>query len=166
MDLDCILRNDDTFVGCDGNFRRYRFSEDRSVASCNGLAGDIQGRDCFPNGNGTWYSMRTWSSANAFVDASGPNYKGDWHFVEVYFAMNSVRDGVGLTDGKIRWVQDGRTLIASDRILFRTGGHPALRFNQFAVLPYIGDGSPVAQSFWVDDLTVATAKPSSASRAP
>jgi hypothetical protein len=73
--------------------------------------------------------------------------------------MNSVRDGVGVPDGQIRWVQDGRTLISSDRILFRTGQHPNLRFNQFAVLPYIGPGSPVAQTFWMDELRVATARP-------
>lgn len=64
-----------------------------------------------------------------------------------------------MADGKIRWVQDGVTLIASDKILMRTSAHATLKFNQFAMLPYIGDGSPVAQSFWVDDLTVATARP-------
>jgi hypothetical protein len=31
-----------------------------------------------------------------------------------------------------------------------------MRFNQFVVGPYIGDGSPVAQTFWIDDLLVAT----------
>jgi hypothetical protein len=25
--------------------------------------------------------------------------------------------------------------------------------------PYIGDGSPVDQRFWIDDLTVATSRP-------
>ena len=73
--------------------------------------------------------------------------------------MNSVRNGIGVPDGQIRWVQDGRTLIASDRILLRTGSLANLRFHQFTVLPYIGDGSPVAQAFWVDELTVATARP-------
>ena len=159
VDVNCILRNNDTSVGCQGTFSTYPFTENRSVCACNGLAGDLQGRDCFPTGAGTWYSSRSWSSASAFVDAAGPNYKGDWHFVEVYFAMNSVRDGVGIPDGKIRWVQDGKTLIASDRILLRTGSHARLRFDQFAILPHIGDGSPIAQSFWVDDLTVATARP-------
>ena len=158
VDLGCVLRNNDTVAGCNGSFGAYRFTEARSVAACNGLLGDLQGRDCFPT-EGGWYSSRSWWAPNAFVDAAGPNHKGDWHFVEVYFAMNSVRDGVGVPDGRIRWVQDGRTLIASDRILFRTGQHAALRFDQFAMLPYIGPGSPAAQSFWVDDLTVATGKP-------
>jgi hypothetical protein len=73
--------------------------------------------------------------------------------------MNSIQNGIGVPDGKIRWVQDGVPLITHDKVLLRTGAHANLEFNQFAVLPYIGDGSPVAQSFWVDELTVATAKP-------
>ncbi len=158
-DLACLLRNDGSFVGCGGDFATYAFTEDRSVCACNGIVGDLDGKDCFPNGNGTWYSSRSWSSPNAFVDGPGPNAKTDWHFVEVYFEMNSISGGIGVPDGKIRWVQDGRTLISSDAILMRTGARPTLAFNQFAMLPYIGDGSPVAQSFWIDDLVVATARP-------
>jgi len=159
VDLSCILRNNDTFVGCNGDFATYAFTEARSVCSCNGIVGDLDGRDCFDNGNGTWYSSRSWSSPNAFVDAAGPQYKGDWHYVEVYFEMNTIASGAGVADGKIRWVQDGQTLISYDHILLRTAAHANLAFDQFAMLPYIGDGSPVAQSFFVDDLVVATAKP-------
>jgi hypothetical protein len=153
VDLGCILRNDDTFVGCNGDFATYPFTEARSACACNGLAGDLDGRDCFPNGDGTWYSSRSWRpAADYFTD-------GAWHFVEVYFAMNSVADGIAIPDGKIRWVYDGQTIISHDAILLRTGAHATLAFNQFDVLPYIGDGSPIEQSFWVDDLTVATARP-------
>jgi len=31
-----------------------------------------------------------------------------------------------------------------------------MQFNQFIIAPWIGVGSPVAQTMWVDDLTVAT----------
>jgi len=41
----------------------------------------------------------------------------------------------------------------------RTGAHEGLAFNPFAMRPYIGDGSPVVQSFWVDDLVAPTARP-------
>ena len=34
-----------------------------------------------------------------------------------------------------------------------------MKFDQFFMGFYIGDGSPVDQTAWVDDLTVATAKP-------
>src|SRR5689334_22979244 len=61
-DLGCILRNDDMIVGCGGDFATYPFTEMRSVSSCNGLAGDLDGRDCFPNGDGTWYSSRYWDA--------------------------------------------------------------------------------------------------------
>jgi hypothetical protein len=69
VDLNCILKNDGTFTGCNGDSRGYPFTENRSVCSCNGIAGDLDGKE------------------------------------------------------------------------------------------YIGDGSPIAQSFWIDDLTIATAKP-------
>jgi hypothetical protein len=158
-DLNCILRNDGSFVGCNGDFQTYVFTENRSVCACNGIVGDLDGRDCFDNGDGTWYSSRSWRAQNAFVAAAGPNYQGDWHFVEVYFQMNTIQGGQGVADGKLRWVQDGKTLISYDRILMRTNAHATLKFDQFAMLPYIGDGSPIAQTFWVDDLTVATARP-------
>jgi hypothetical protein len=44
-------------------------------------------------------------------------------------------------------------------VLFRTGAHPTMQFNQFFMGPYIGDGSPVAQQVWVDDLVVMTGRP-------
>ncbi len=160
VDLACILQNDDSFVGCNGDFATYPFTEARSACACNGLDGDLDGRDCFPNGDGTWYSSRAWRTpGQVFVDGAGPNDQTAWHFVEVYFELNSIQNGVGVPDGKIRWVQDGQTLIKYDQVLMRTGAHPSMQFNQLAFLPYIGDGSPIAQSFWIDDLVVATAKP-------
>jgi hypothetical protein len=160
VDLNCILLNNDSFVGCNGDFDSYPFTEQRSVCSCNGLVGDLDGRDCFSNGNGTYYSSRAWRTPSVvFGDTPGPYDKTAWHFVEVYFEMNGIDQGVGVPDGRIRWVQDGQVLISYDHILLRTGDHPTLRFNQFAMLPYIGDGSPVDQYFWVDDMVVATARP-------
>lgn len=158
VDNNCILRNDDTFVGCNGNFSTYVFTENRSVCSCNGLVGDLDGRDCF--NSGYWYSSRSWRSPMpAFGDGGPPFDKANWHFVEVYFAMNTIQNGVGVPDGRIRWVQDGQTLISSDNILLRTATNATLAFNQFAMLPYIGPGSPVDQNMYVDELTVATARP-------
>ena len=159
-DLNCLLLNNDTFLGCNGDFNSYPFTEQRSVCACNGLVGDLDGRDCFANGDGTYYSSRAWRTPGAvFTDGPGPNDKNAWHFVEAYFQMNSINQGVGVADGKIRWVQDGQVLISYDHILLRTGDHPTLSFAQFAMLPYIGDGSPVDQYFWVDDMVVATARP-------
>lgn len=159
VDLGCILRNDDSIVGCDGDFDSWPFTEARSVCACNGLEGDLDGRDCFPNGDGTWYSSRSWASdGRVFTDEAGPSYESDWHFVEAYFRMNEIPGGVGVADGLIRYWIDGDLRISSDRILMRTGQHPAMQWNQFLVTPYIGDGSPIVQSMWIDDLTVAAGR--------
>ncbi len=160
VDTNCVLLNNDSFVGCNGDFDTYAFTEDRSVCSCNGLMGDLDGRDCFSTGSNTYYSSRAWRTpSEVFTDTPGQYDKTDWHFVEAYFEMNSIAGGVGVADGKIRWVQDGEVLITYDHILMRTNAHANLAFDQFAMLPYIGPGSPVAQSFFVDEMTVATARP-------
>jgi len=158
VDLDCILLNNDSFVGCDGDFDTYQFTEERSVCSCNGLVGDLDGRDCFPS-NGGYYSARFWDSEQQmFSDDPGPRYKNDWHFIESYFQMNTIQDGVGIPDGVIQYWYDGELIIDYHHILMRTGQHPDMRFNQFLIAPYIGDGSPADQIMWVDDLTVATGR--------
>jgi len=159
VDNSCILLNNDTFIGCNGDFNTYVFDENRSVCACNGIVGDLDGRDCY-NAGSYYYSARAWYSAQeAFGDGGPPFDKDSWHLVEVYLEMNSINGGVGVPDGKIRWVQDGQTLISSDAILMRTAANETIAFNQFAMLPYIGPGSPIAQSFWVDEMVVATARP-------
>lgn len=157
VDTACILRNDDTFIGCDGDFDTYPFTEMRSAAACNGVLGALDGRDCFDAGGGVWYSARYWDAdVQAFGDAA-PYDKTAWHRVEAYFQLNTVENGVGLVDGQIKYWLDGELLIDHDDILLRTGAHDTMAFDQFLMLPYIGDGSPVDQTFWVDDLRVATA---------
>lgn len=150
VDGTCILRNDDSFVGCDGDFGSFAFTESRSAAACNGVVGDYDTRDCFDNGY--WYSSKGWRSDEALTN-------GEWHFVEAYFRLNSVQNGVGIPDGSVRYALDGEVLIASDAVLLRTGALPDLRFDHFLMLPYIGDGSPVEQTVLYDELTVATGRP-------
>lgn len=157
VDTNCVLRNDDSFVGCDGDFMAYPFTEMRSAAACNGLLGALDGRDCFDAGGGQWYSARFWDSPVAAFGAAAPYDKAEWHRVEVYFQLNTIADGVGVVDGQLKYWFDGALLIDYDDIFYRTGAHPDMRFDQFLMLPYIGDGSPVDQTFWVDDLRVATA---------
>jgi hypothetical protein len=159
VDASCILLNDDAFVGCNGDFASYAFTEDRSACACNGLAGEVDGRDCTPEGSG-WHSARSWTSAEpAFGEEGARLVKTSWHYVEIYLALNSIERGVGVADGKIRWVEDGQTLVSSDAILFRTGAHPTMTFSQLALLPSVTAGSPVDEQLWIDDLTVATARP-------
>jgi len=158
VDTACVLRNDDSFVGCNGDFDTYPFTEMRSAAACNGILGDLEGRDCFDTGNG-WYSAR-------FVDAdlqvfgdTPPWDKNEWHRVQTYWRLNDIENGIGVPNGVIRYWVDGELVIERDEVLMRTGAHPDMAFDQFLVAPYIGDGSPVDQTMWVDDLEVAAGMP-------
>jgi hypothetical protein len=90
-----------------------------------------------------------------FRNEAGPYYKNDWHFIETYFELNTIEAGKGIPNGKIRYWYDGQLLISSDSILMRTAAHPDMMFDQLFYGPYIGVGSPVDQTWWVDDLTLA-----------
>lgn len=133
-------------------------TEMRSAAACNGLLGDLEGRDCFESGEG-WYSSR-------FVDAdfqvfgdTAPYDKTEWHHVRTYWRLNDVEGGIGIANGVIRYWVDDELVIERDEVLMRTGAHPDMAFDQFLVAPYIGDGSPVDQTMWVDDLEVSIGVP-------
>jgi len=149
VDTRCILRNDDSFVGCNGNFATFPFTEQRSVAACNGIVGDLDKRDCFPTGGGSWYSSRVWDAP-----AGTSLYDGAWHRVAALFRMNRIVDGKGLADGALRYWLDGRLMISYDHILYRTGANADQAFNQLLLAPYIGDGSPRRQTMWIDDLRI------------
>jgi hypothetical protein len=120
--------------------------------------GEVDKRDCFPSSGSThgYYSSRAWHADTVyFRNEPGPYYKNDWHFIEAYFEMNTIENDVGIPNGKIRYAYDGQLLISSDSILFRTAIHPDMKFNQLFFGGYIGVGSPVDQTWWVDDLTLA-----------
>ncbi|MFZ1676039.1 MAG: T9SS type A sorting domain-containing protein [Saprospiraceae bacterium] len=162
VDPNCILLNNNSFLGCNGNFSSYPFTEDRSACSCNGLAGHLDKRDCFPDAGSShgYYSSRSWHADSVyFRNTPGPYYKNDWHKIEAYFELNNIVSGIGIPDGKIRYWYDGQLLITSDSILMRTGAHPDMKFNQLFYGPYIGVGSPIDQTWWVDDLIIADGIP-------
>ena len=73
--------------------------------------------------------------------------------------MNTIVGGVGRTDGIAQYWFDGTLLIDRRNVLFRTGARPTMRWNQFLLGPYIGSGSPVSQSAWIDNLVVAKERP-------
>ena len=88
-------------------------------------------------------------------DPASPGFKGAWHLVEAYFQLNSVQNGIGRADGVIRYWFDRRPIIDVSGVVMRTGQYPAMMFNQLMLGPYMGDGSPINQSAWIDDLLVA-----------
>ena len=133
-------------------------TENRAVSGCNGNSDGTPG-DCYLNG-GVYDNGKAWRSANpVFLPTAGPGYKGDWHEVEVYFQMNSIVGGKGQLDGVAQYWVDGQIVIDRHNLLFRTGAHPTMKFNQLLMAPYIGDGSPATQTLWFDDILVMTARP-------
>lgn len=133
-------------------------TENRAIAGCNGNT-DGMGTDCYSSA-GAWYNGKWWLSARpAFLDAPGSGYKGDWHKIEAFFQLNTIVNGIGQRDGVAQYWVDGQLEIDRHDLMFRTGAHPTMQFNQLLIGPYIGDGSPVAQALWIDELAIMTARP-------
>ena len=130
-------------------------TENRALAGCNG--------DSDGYGNGNCYSVgsvhrngKQWKADKIyFQDIQGNYYKNDWHYIESYIKLNSISNGIGLADGIMRYWYDGELLINHNDIMMRTGINQDMKFNQFMIAPWIGDGSPIAQTMWMDNLTVA-----------
>src|SRR2546425_4885011 len=132
-------------------------TENRSTAGCNGVVEANVVTTCF--NMPPWYNDKEVSAPQVwFQPTPGPGYKGDWNHVEVYFQINSVVGGLGVADGVMQYWFNGALAIDRHDILFRTGARPTIQFHQFVIAPYMGDGSPVDQYMWVDDLTVTTSK--------
>lgn len=129
-------------------------TEARSVAGCNGDSDGHGPGDCYLNGSLYWNGKDWRAPMSYFQDVPGPYYKNDWHLIEAYFQLNTVAAGVGVPDGRVAYWYDGRVVLDHRDVVLRTGQYPGMLFQQFLVAPYIGDGSPVDQTMWVDELTV------------
>lgn len=129
-------------------------TEQRAVAGCNGDSDGYGNGSCYLSGTVHWNGKMWKAGAIYFQDAAGLFYKNDWHHVEAYFKLNSIVNGKGVADGVIKYWYDGQAIIDHSDVVLRTGQYPNMKFNQFMIAPWIGDGSPVDQTFWVDDLTV------------
>jgi len=132
-------------------------TENRSTAGCNGVVETGIFSECY-NAGSYWYNSKQITGPVTFLPNPGVGYKNNWNFVEAYFQLNTIVNGVGKADGVMQYWFNGTLIIDRHDILFRTGARPTLQFSQFLIAPYIGDGSPVDQSMWVDNLRVATAR--------
>ena len=132
-------------------------TEDRSTCGCNGMIEPNMYSECFDIG-GYFYSRKQLTGPVSFQPNPGPGYKNNWNFVEAYYQLNTVVNGIGQADGIMQYWFNGVLVIDRHDIVYRTGAHPTIQFNQFLIGPYIGDGSPVDQSMWVDNLRVATTR--------
>jgi uncharacterized protein YjdB len=132
-------------------------TEDRSAGGCNGVVETNIYSECFNFGT-YWYNDKQLTGPVTFQPNPGAGYKNDWNFVEAYFQLNTIVNGIGQADGVVQYWFNGTLIFDRHDILFRTGAHPTLQFNQFLIAPYIGDGSPVDQSMWIDNLRIATSR--------
>jgi uncharacterized protein YjdB len=137
-------------------------TEDRSTAGCNGVVEANVVTTCF--NMPPWYNDKELQASRVWFQPSpGPGYKGNWNHVEVYLQLNSIVNGMGQADGVMQYWFNGSLAIDRHDVLMRTGVRSTIAFDQFLIAPYIGDGSPVDQTMWVDNLTVATSPPASGS---
>lgn len=126
-------------------------TENRSVTHCNTPAPE--------GGVGICYNTPPWYSANLWPDSTPSISINEWHLVETYFKMNDVVGGVGLNNGVMQQWVDGTQIVNRGNILYRTGQDPTKKWAQFVLSPWIGDGSPITQTMWIDELVVATDAP-------
>jgi len=134
-------------------------TEKRAVGGCNGDSDGYGDGTCY-SASGTYYNGKKWKAdAVYFQDSPGPYYKNDWHLVEVFLQLNSISNGKGMADGVIQYRLDGKLLSDHHDVVFRTAQHSTMKINQIIIAPYIGDGSPIDQTFWIDNLQVASARP-------
>lgn len=122
-------------------------TENRSVAGCNSGAppGPVIG-DCF----GIEFDHK-----NEFlVDGAGLISVDVWHKVEAFFKMNTISGSIGQTDGIFRCWLDGVLEIEKTDLILRTNQNATMEWNQFIIAPFIGVGSPIEQTFLIDDITL------------
>jgi hypothetical protein len=135
-------------------------TENRSVGGCNGVGEPNVSSECFATTTTTgYYNLKVVSGPVVLQpDAGSAGYKANWNRVEAYFQLNTIVNGIGQANGVMQYWFNGQLIIDRHDILFRTGARPTVQFNQFILTPYIGDGSPVDQSMWVDNLRVGTTR--------
>lgn len=141
---------DQTKIGKD----LQNITENRSVHGCNGIYHDgYTNIDCYDAGGGVHWNGQVWKAAGTTIS------NGVWHHVEAYFKLNSIQKGKAVGDGILKYWLDDKLLINRMDVLIRTGLYPDMKFNQFIIAPWIGDGSPVDQTFWLDGLVVGNVRP-------
>jgi hypothetical protein len=141
-------------------------TEWRGVAGCNGDSDGYGAGDCYKSGT-IHRNGKSWrANGKYFADSPGPYYKNNWNHVEVYLKLNSIINGKGVADGIMQYWINGERIMDFRNVVFRTGKHSDMKFNQFIIGPYIGDGSPVDQTFWIDDLVVGTSRPAASTPPP
>ena len=132
-------------------------TENRSTSGCNGISESSWSVVSCYNAP-PWYNAKGMVGPVVFQPNPGAGYKNNWNFVEAYFQLNTIVNGIGQADGVMQYWFNGTLIIDRHDVLFRTNAHPTLLFSQFVIAPYIGVGSPADQSIFIDNLRVATGR--------
>ncbi|HCC05036.1 TPA: hypothetical protein DEP58_01880, partial [Patescibacteria group bacterium] len=123
-------------------------TENRSVNYCNTPVSSGALGTCYADA--PYYSANTWKASSASLSTNV------WHKVDVYFKMNTISGGKGQSNGIMQQWIDGTLVINRSDVLYRTAQDATKKWAQFVLAPWIGDGSPIAQTMWLDQLTVST----------
>jgi len=123
-------------------------TENRSVNYCNTPVSSGALGTCYADN--PYYSANTWKASNASLSTNV------WHKVDVYFKMNTISNNKGQSNGIMQQWVDGTLVINRNDVLYRTAQDATKKWAQFVLAPWIGDGSPIAQTMWIDELTVST----------
>jgi uncharacterized protein YjdB len=132
--------------------------ENRSTSGCNGIPESVAWTVVTCYNAPPWYNAKGMIGPVTFQPNPGAGYKNNWNFVEAYYQLNTIVGGIGQHDGVMQYWFNGTLIINRHDVVYRTGARPTLQFNQFLIAPYIGDGSPVDQSMFIDNLRVGTAR--------
>jgi hypothetical protein len=124
-----------------------KITENRAVSGCNGNLGDAGTlASCYSDGK-TWYNGRVWKDTTALTN-------NVWHKLEYYLQMNTVSNNVAQADGIFQLWVDGNQTISKSNIVYRTNQQQTKKWNQLLLGPYMGNGSPIAQTIWIDELSI------------
>lgn len=124
-------------------------TEMRSANQCNTpyQLSDASFGTCYNDGSG-WYSANTWRSDNVSIPAN------QWVKITGYVKKNTVTAGVGNFDGIVRLWVDDQLAIESTGVHYATGAYADTKWDKIMLAPWIGDGSPVNQTMWLDELKI------------
>lgn len=133
-------------------------SENRGVNGCNGIVGTSHDTEsCFLlNPSEGYYGAREWFAPGGVAVSAAA--KTSWHEYKWRVKLNTISAGTGQADGVLQCTVDDVLVIDHQDVLLRTGENPNMAFNQLLIKPYIGSGSPVAQSIFYDSITLQAAE--------
>ncbi len=100
------------------------------------------------SGGGDYWNGKAFEADSATIS------RNTWLRVEAFVKLNSIQNGAAVADGVIRYWLDGQLALEHENIIFRTAQHSDMLFDKIIIAPWIGDGSPVTQTMWVDNLIV------------